>query len=134
MSLENPKVDDQYLRYAELLIEQHHLLCRGASDDDLEAIEDQMTTLWDALDAAQRQSLSGLGSDMNWLRRGGKHAPKASSAQQAADGELRELYEARDRGDWHRVLSSSERSGVRPSSRQTGRLQCLAISVSRGGK
>lgn len=104
MSFETPRIDDPYRRYAQLLIAQHELLCRNASGDDVEVLEDEMTTLWDVLDAAQRHSLSGLGSDLNWLRRGGKLAPKAPSAQEVADDELRELYQARDRSDWHRTL------------------------------
>jgi hypothetical protein len=104
MILAHPKTDDPYRRYAELLLAQHRLLCRNVSTDDLDAIEDEMTRLWDVLDNAQSQSLSGLSSDLNGLRRGGKLAPKARSRQEVSALDLQRLHDAREGGDWHFAL------------------------------
>lgn len=104
MVTHNPSVDDRYCRYAELLLAQHKLLSQNAAEGDSEVIEDEMTQIWDALDSAQRQSLSGLSSDLGWLRRCGKPAPKTRPGQDVTEADLRELEQARERADWHRTL------------------------------
>lgn len=104
VTFQHPQIDDRFRRYAQLLVMQHLLLSQSASHDELEKIEQEMTSLWNILDAAQHLSHSGLSSDLNWLRRGGRLAPKARPAQDVPDRDLQELFQARDRGDWHRAL------------------------------
>src|SRR5438477_11209697 len=63
MSPNTPTVDDLYRRYADLLLEHHRLLYAGREDDaETEAVEEEMTQLWERLDLTQRGSLAGLGS------------------------------------------------------------------------
>jgi len=99
-----PIVDDSYRRYAELLLEHHQHLTAGRADGCLEAVEEEMTQLWGGLDGIQQRSLSGLSSDLNWLRRGGQVAPRAKSAVAVTPDDLSELQDARARNDWNKVL------------------------------
>ena len=55
-----------------------------------------MTELWDRLDAIQQKSLSGLGSDLNSVRRGGISAPLGPRLGDVSTEDRRVLDEARD--------------------------------------
>ena len=99
-----PNINDIYRRYAELLRRHHHLLAQSRVDDEIESVENQMTSVWNDLDSIQQRSLSGLSSDLNWLRRGGQLALRAKQPAQVADENLRELAEARYGRDWHKLL------------------------------
>lgn len=100
-----PILDDSFRRYVALLLRHHHLLSERPEDDsEIEAVEDEMTELWDELNPAQRQSLSGLGSDLNWIRRGCQPAPRGRRAEDVTPQDLQSLVSARDEGDWHALL------------------------------
>src|SRR5262249_17768937 len=63
-----PILNDAYLEYATRLLQHHSLLAAGEhSADETIAVEDEMSELWEQLDSAQRMSMSGLGSDLNWV-------------------------------------------------------------------
>ena len=68
MSHFNPTLNNQYRHYAELLLDHHRFLIER-NDDSVEAVAAELTAPWDELDATQRRSLAGLGSDLNWVRR-----------------------------------------------------------------
>jgi hypothetical protein len=82
MGPHTPTIDDTYRRYADLLLRHSRLLAeRGDEDAETEAVEEEMTRLWDHLDAVQRQSLAGLGSDLNWARNGCQLAPRSRRSE-----------------------------------------------------
>lgn len=99
-----PKVDDRYRRYAALLRQHNDLLTQASAESELDSFECEMTQLWDELEATQQRSLSGLSSDLNWLRRGGELAPRTRSAAQVSDSDLHDLSQARDAHEWHKLL------------------------------
>ena len=100
-----PTMNEVYLEYADRLLQHHRLLGEGkeAADETL-AVEDEMTELWDRLDPIQRKSLSGLGSDLNWVRRGGVSAPRGAKPEDVSSADRQALQEARNASDWHGVL------------------------------
>ena len=105
MSPHTPTIDDTYRRYADLLLRHSRLLAeRGDEDAETEAVEEEMTRLWDHLDAVQRRSLSGLGSDLNWARNGCQLTPRSRRSEDVTSQEFQAIGEAKDRGDWHGVL------------------------------
>lgn len=119
-----PLLDDRYRRYAELLLSHHSLLAGRSNDgDELQAIEDEMTQLWDNLDADQKHSLSGLGSDLNWIRRKGQSAPRATPADRVTDGDIQWAINASGRGDWHDALHHLRICGAKLPPAQVARLR-----------
>jgi hypothetical protein len=105
MSATAPIVDDRYRRYAELLLQHHRLLSEGRDEaTETEAVEEEMTGLWERMDDAQRRSLSGLGSDLNWVRRGCRPPPKGRQSAEVTAQELQALAEAQGENDWHGLL------------------------------
>lgn len=100
-----PAVNEVYLEYASRLLQHHRLLAEGReSSDEAILVEDEMTELWEQLDPVQRKSLSGLGSDLNWVRRGGQPAPYAPKPDDVSPEDRKALEEAGRVGDWHRLL------------------------------
>jgi hypothetical protein len=106
MSPYDPKIDATFREYAELELRCHHLLLEGKENDPetIEA-EDRMTELWEKLDEVQRRSLSGMGSDLNWLRRKGEPPPNGRKKPEEVTPDEREaLQAAMESKDWHRLL------------------------------
>ena len=100
-----PTIDESYRRYADLLLRHNSLLAnQNDEDEETEAVEEEMTALWDGLNSDQRRSLAGLGSDLTWVRRHCQLAPRARRAEEVTPDDLRSLSESRDRGDWHGLL------------------------------
>ncbi len=100
-----PTLNEAYLDYADRLLQHHRLLGEGKETaDELRAVEDEMTDLWDRLDPIQRKSLSGLGSDLNWVRRGGTLAPRGPKPEDVSPADRQALQEARNTSEWHRFL------------------------------
>jgi hypothetical protein len=98
-------MNEAYLEYAERLLQHHRLLSDGKeAADETFAVEDELTELWDRLDSIQRKSLSGLGSDLNWVRRGGAFAPSGPRIDDVSPADRQALHEARNASDWHGVL------------------------------
>jgi len=105
MTPSSPTVDSTYRSFAELLLRRHRLLSDESSDDaEIDALEDRMTALWEKLDESQRQSLNGLGSDLNWARRRGAAAPKARKAEEVSDTDRANLAAAEAAKDPHTTL------------------------------
>jgi hypothetical protein len=105
MTPSSPTVDSTYRSFAELLLRRHRLLADETSDSaEIDALEDRMTALWEKLDESQRQSLNGLGSDLNWARRGGAAAPKARKAEEVSDTDRANLAAAEAAQDPHATL------------------------------
>jgi hypothetical protein len=100
-----PVVNEVYREYADRLLRHHHLLAEGEeSSDEAIRVEDEMTELWDRLDPVQRKSLSGLGSDLNWVRRGGRLAPLAPRPEDISPGDWEALHAASAASNWHTFL------------------------------
>jgi hypothetical protein len=100
-----PTVNDRYKEYADLLLEHHRRLAEGEETaDEMIRVEDEMTELWEQLDPIQRKSLSGLGSDLNWVRRGGTPAPLAPRPEDVSPEALKSLDETRNASNWHTLL------------------------------
>jgi hypothetical protein len=71
---------------------------------ELQRIEDKLDALWEKLDEAQRRSLRGMSSDLNWIRRRGALPPKARMSSQVTEAELSALKSAQDSHDWYAML------------------------------
>jgi hypothetical protein len=79
-----PVVESEKMNeYARLAVKRHILLCevpeRLPIKEDTEPlwdIEDKMSNSWQHLNEAERQAVSGLTSDLSWIRRNGELAPK----------------------------------------------------------
>jgi hypothetical protein len=100
-----PTMNETYLEYAKRLLQHHRLLAGGKETaDETITVEDEMTELWDRLDPIQRKSLSGLSSDLNWVRRGGAPAPLGPKPEDVSPADRHALDEARNASDWHRLL------------------------------
>ncbi len=100
-----PTVNEVYREYADLLLRHHRRLAEGepTADETIE-VEDEMTELWEQLDPIQRKSLSGLGSDLNWVRRGGLAAPLAPKPEDVTTEAWKALDEASNASNWHTLL------------------------------
>lgn len=107
MSPSIPTIDDAYRQYAELLLRRHRLLLQSKDKDpQTEEIEDQLTEVWEKLDDIQRHSLSGIGSDLNWIRRRTKPPPRGRKQNDVTQQEIHELLAKKASNDWHGVLFS----------------------------
>jgi hypothetical protein len=105
MILAHPKVDPLYRAFAELLLRRHRLLLEGNGDDaEIDEVEEGLSALWEKLTEGQRQSLNGVGSDLNWVRRGGSPPPKGRQREEVTEEDRRHLAEAESAKDWHAVL------------------------------
>lgn len=100
-----PLIDDRFLGYVGLQIRRHSLLAAGRErDEETGDVEDRMGEIWEELDDDQRSGVKGVGSDLNWLRRGGRVAPKARPREGVSESDLEALRRAEGEGDWHSVL------------------------------
>ncbi len=100
-----PKLDVAYLRYAALTLRHHQLLSDDMDEsEETERVEDELTELWDILDEVQRSSLSGLGSDLQWIRRNGELAPKARRPEEVSLEEWQTLNTVVKLQNWHAIL------------------------------
>jgi hypothetical protein len=105
MNSVTPRIDECYRRFAELLLQYHRLLSDGKGESEqTSAVEDDMSELWERLDERQRTSLSGLGSDLNWLRRQGAPPPRARKSEEVTSADLEGLRKAKQGLDWHGML------------------------------
>jgi hypothetical protein len=106
MLITEPKIDAVFREYADLQLRRHDLLVAGKDDaPELAQAEDRMDNLWEQLDADQRQSLNGMASDLNWLRRNGEPPPKGRKLpEEVSEAERQELLTALASKDWHQVL------------------------------
>jgi hypothetical protein len=99
------KIDAAYREYAEKQIRRHFLLIEDKGDgDEADEIEARLAILWEGLDDAQRRSLNGIASDLNWLRRRGAAPPKGRAASEVTEADLCELQATQDAQDWHAIL------------------------------
>jgi len=99
-----PTIDPLYLDYALLQLRRHYLLIDGKDDDEMEQVEEELTALWENLSEAQRQSLNGMGSDLNWIRRGGELSSKGPTSTDVSEQDVADLDRAELTRDWHAIL------------------------------
>jgi hypothetical protein len=106
MAKYDPMMDEAFHEYAGLRLSRHYLLMEEKDDSDEAAeVEARMEKLWPSFDDKQRQSLSGMGSDLNWILRKYLPAPKGrQTANEVPATDLEELYAARQAIEWHRIL------------------------------
>lgn len=105
MNPSSPTVDSTCRSFVELLLRRHRLLANETSDStEIDALEERMTALWEKLDESQRQSLNGLGSDLDWARRHGAAAPKARKAEEVSETDKANLAAAEAAQDPHAIL------------------------------
>lgn len=106
MSLFEPILDATFREYADLEFRRHLLLLEGKEQEPgFDAIEDRMTGLWETLNASQRQSLKGMGSDLNWIRRRAL-PPNGRKPEETTTAERQDLLRTRKENDWHGFLHS----------------------------
>lgn len=106
MSSLNPKMDAAFREFAELELLRHYLLLQGQenSSETLEA-EGRMEALWENLDETQRQSLKGIASDLNWVRRKGEPPPKGRKEPGDVPAtDQQELITAIGSKEWMKIL------------------------------
>jgi hypothetical protein len=100
-------MDAAYRDYAGLLLLRHRLLLDGKdADPETEGSERRLLELWQGLDDEQRRGLTGVASDLNWVRREGRPAPGAKKAENVTGQDKQRLVEAEAAKDWHAVLHS----------------------------
>jgi tetratricopeptide (TPR) repeat protein len=105
MSPFDPTIDTSFLEYADLQLRRQGLLMHAKEQEpEFDQIEDRMTELWEKFDAIQRQSVNGMASDLNWIRRKGQPPPKGRKADEVTASERQELLAARVSKEWHRFL------------------------------
>src|SRR5271154_2569800 len=99
-------IDAGFREYAELELRCHYLVLEGKENDpETLAAEDRMTFLWEILDATQRYTLRGMGSDLNWVRRKFEAPPKGRKLPaEVSDLEQQELVAAINSKTWYKVL------------------------------
>lgn len=98
-------LDALYREYAGILLRRHVLLVAGkAEGDEADALEDELSAVWEALDEPRRQSLKGVGSDLNWVRRDGAPAPKGRRAEEVDSQEMERLAVVEAARDWPATL------------------------------
>lgn len=106
MTSSDPIIDAVFREYTELEL-RHHQLLQVRKEDSVEIAEaeDRMNLLWPKLDDVQRQSLRGMASDLNWIRRNGQLPPKGrKTPEEVSAAELWELSAAMNSKKWHRIL------------------------------
>ena len=101
----SPKVDSNYRMFVELQLSHCNLLAQGKDESpESEELEARMTALWRDLDDAQRKSLNGMGSDLNWLRSRGASPPKGRIAADVTEKDWADLESAQQNKDCHAIL------------------------------
>ncbi len=105
MPIPDAVIDVTFRNYAELLLRHYHLLLAGKEDDpETDSVEDLLSSVWEKLNEAQRRSLNGMASDLNWVRRGGTPPPKGRRPEEVAEEDKRLLTEAEAGKNWLAVL------------------------------
>jgi hypothetical protein len=100
-----PTANDAYLRYADLLVRYQCLLAQGKQDaEETESLEEEMNKAWESLDPGQRKSLSGLASDLNWVRDKGAPPPRGPRAEDVSPEDFQAVIKAKNDKDWHLML------------------------------
>ncbi len=104
MSLLEPILDASFRESAGLEFRRHLLLIAGKDQEpEFDLVENRMTDLWEALNGRQRQSLKGMGSDLNWIRRRSL-PPKGRKPEETTTAERRALLQTQEEKDWHGFL------------------------------
>jgi tetratricopeptide (TPR) repeat protein len=105
MATFDPSMNADFREYAALLLRRHRLLIVGQEDDPaMDGVEDRMTALWENLDETQRQSVRGMSSDLNWIRRNGRSAPKGRQTGDVTPEDRQALLKAKLENEWHAIL------------------------------
>src|SRR5437867_4024333 len=106
MSDFDPTIDAAFREYADLELRRHHLILEGKENSlEIADAEVRMDELWAKLDGVQRRSVSGMASDLNWVRRDGQPPPKGrQTPEEVTAAERQELSAAMELREWHRVL------------------------------
>lgn len=119
--------NDPYRRYADLLLEYHRLLVAGGdASAETAAVEEEMTGLWDGFTDVQRRELSGLSSDLNWLRRKGEPAPQGRRPDAVTSDDMQALEEAQEAGNWQGLLHQIRVCAPKLPLSQLAQLRALA--------
>lgn len=101
-----PTMNEEFRMYAGLRLRRHYLLLDEEDDSqEIAVVEEQMEALWEHFDAIQLQSLSGMGSDLNWIRRNCEPPPNGRKTPEDVSAlDRQELEVAMKSKDWHRIL------------------------------
>ena len=100
-----PAMTDAYLAYAAHSLRYHDLQLRNDADTSAaEGLEEEMSAQWSSLDDVQRKSLSGIGSDLIWIRSKAVLAPRGRKLEEIEESDKRMLLEATKSNDYHAVL------------------------------
>jgi hypothetical protein len=127
MKPDTPTINEAYVAYADLLLKHIRLLSDSKDESaEIEQVEEAMSRLWEKLDEAQRRSLKGIGSDLNWVRRRGELPPRGRASEEVSQKNQADLKAAQIAEDWHAVLYHLRTcAAVMPSERLAAiRAQC----------
>lgn len=102
----NPAMDQAFRECADLQLRHHYLLLDNKDDsEEMIAVEARLEELWPSFDEIQRRSLSGMGSDLNWIRRNCEPPPRGrKTPDEVSSAERHELEAAMKSKEWHRIL------------------------------
>ena len=101
----DPTIDATFREYADLQLRRHYLLFQGKEDSPgIAEAEERMEQLWTKLDDVQRRSLSGMASDLNWIRKGEPPPKGRKTREEVTATEQQELLMAIKSKEWHRIL------------------------------
>jgi tetratricopeptide (TPR) repeat protein len=105
MSSFEPKSDAEYREYVALQLHRHNLVMAGKmKEPEFDVTEERMTELWEKLDSTQRDSVKGMSSDLNWVRRKAAQAPKGRKLEDVSQNDIESLVNAIQNRDWYAVL------------------------------
>lgn len=103
MSTDAPIINEAFRNYARILRRLHQLEVAGqAGSPEAAELETQLEDAWAPLTSEQRESVAGLGSDLNWIRRG--LPPRGTPKAKVQPEDLRALDRALRANRPHEVL------------------------------
>lgn len=103
MNHDAPIINEAYCSYVRALRRLHELEIAGQQQSPEAAdLESALEAAWEPLTPEQRESVAGLGSDLNWIRRG--LPPRGVQKEQITDSDRESLAQAIATGSPHEAL------------------------------
>lgn len=111
MSPQQLTISESYLATVRGLRELHQLTAEGRLDSpEADAVRDATDAPWQALTEAEKKRIGGLSEDLYSISDPARTAVKEQNPQ--AQARLIDIYQARQRGEWDRVLELLRRWGA----------------------
>lgn len=92
------------------LLRMHQFALDGEDEsEEAESLRNSMSEPWEGLSPVERDRVTGLSKDLYEISDYAEHGLEPMSAQQ--HGDLSDMYEARERGEWDKALELLRRLG-----------------------